>query len=775
LTISSSADLNGVGALTANAPGKSVTVSGIIGPGTYGGAATTEGVGTLAIGTSAQNENLSLGATSIYNWGVSASGQGLISVAGNVSIASGAEVLVHNAGQGSPATSYTILTWTGSGPSIVPTTVAYAAPPSGTTVNWTGGGSPSSAWSTATNWDLGSYTGGVLTKTSSSLILSGLTVVPTTPVSTSAVVIAPAGGVAVTGPSAATTVNSLTIGNGTDATSLAVQSSGPFTVTNALTLNNNATLAGPGTVNAASLNLLSGSASLSGGVSVSAPAVTVNGTANFGSSTITTGTMAVNGTANLNAGSTLAITSLSGSGAVNFNGGAVQAASNLTLSGGPNTVVQSGGAVFNTNGNTITLSQALTHGSASAVDGGLTVQGGGNLVVNTAQSYTGPTVISGGILQLSGLVVTPGLNVEFVGGNDTTAISQQSTFNAWLPTQQLYLQTTTVANSSAHARINYPDVGNSFSDLGFNSSNSSIPSGVDLQNNFTISMTGDLTITNGGSYNFGTNSDDGSMVWIDGNLVVNNNNYQGMGGNRSDPATVQQQGSIYLTAGVHTIQIGYYQGGGGYGLNVSYSGADTLTDTGSPETNDNGWVFLPNSVLSVITQRATTNILPVTSALTVATTATLDLNGDSQQLASLAGGGTITNSNSGSPVVLTLSNTGSTTTFSGSIIDGAAPGGVSLVISGSGTQVLSGSNTYSGGTTVQSGTLILDGASSLLAGSSLVIGSAPSGGGIILPNSVSSPRSSPTLAPVPEPGTMALLCVGALMVLGYRLRRRLGD
>ena len=78
-----------------------------------------------------------------------------------------------------------------------------------------------------------------------------------------------------------------------------------------------------------------------------------------------------------------------------------------------------------------------------------------------------------------------------------------------------------------------------------------------------------------------------------------------------------------------------------------------------------------------------------------------------QQVASLSdytprSGGSVVNGAT-SPAVLTLSATGGSTTFSGTIQDGA--GGVSLVMSGSGTQVLAGANTYSGPTLINGGTL----------------------------------------------------------------------
>ena len=87
------------------------------------------------------------------------------------------------------------------------------------------------------------------------------------------------------------------------------------------------------------------------------------------------------------------------------------------------------------------------------------------------------------------------------------------------------------------------------------------------------------------------------------------------------------------------------------------------------------------------------------SAFTV--NARLDLNGNSNSIASLAGSGLVTNSGQG-PATLTAGGNNSNTTFSGTLTDGASLG---LTKIGSGTLVLSGSNTYSGGTNIDGGTL----------------------------------------------------------------------
>ncbi|MGA2259080.1 MAG: autotransporter-associated beta strand repeat-containing protein, partial [Thermoguttaceae bacterium] len=99
------------------------------------------------------------------------------------------------------------------------------------------------------------------------------------------------------------------------------------------------------------------------------------------------------------------------------------------------------------------------------------------------------------------------------------------------------------------------------------------------------------------------------------------------------------------------------------------------------------------------------NALPIASPVTIGANATLDLNGYSQQVASLSdnapgSGGSVINSNATVTPVLTLSAPGGSTTFSGAI-----QGAISLVMNGPGTQVLAGSNSYTGGTTITGGVL----------------------------------------------------------------------
>ena len=56
---------------------------------------------------------------------------------------------------------------------------------------------------------------------------------------------------------------------------------------------------------------------------------------------------------------------------------------------------------IDTQGYTVTISQALLHGTGTP-DGGLTKLGSGLLTLTGADTYTGPTTVSAGTLQLNG-------------------------------------------------------------------------------------------------------------------------------------------------------------------------------------------------------------------------------------------------------------------------------------------------------------------------------------------------------------------------------------
>ena len=107
--------------------------------------------------------------------------------------------------------------------------------------------------------------------------------------------------------------------------------------------------------------------------------------------------------------------------------------------------------------------------------------------------------------------------------------------------------------------------------------------------------------------------------------------------------------------------------------------------------------------------------LPTTTDVTIASGATLDLNGITQQVVSLTGV-------EGSAVMLGTGrlsvNSANSTTFAGEI----SGSGGSMAKSGSGTLTLSGSNTYTGGTTINGGVLELASTSQIATSSDISTG-----------------------------------------------------
>jgi len=160
------------------------------------------------------------------------------------------------------------------------------------------------------------------------------------------------------------------------------------------------------------------------------------------------------------------------------------------------------------------------------------------------------------------------------------------------------------------------------------------------------------------------------------------------------------------------------------------------------------------------------NMLPITSSLTITSSAALDLDGVSQQVAALSGAGTVTSSNTAAVSVLTLSPTSGSTTFSGVIQGGGTLGTIGLVLSGSGTQVLSGSNTYAGPTTINQGELVVDG--SLVSLVTVNSGGTLGGAGYLSSGTV---NSGGHLAPGNSPGLSVSgnLVLASSAVMDYEL------
>ncbi len=80
---------------------------------------------------------------------------------------------------------------------------------------------------------------------------------------------------------------------------------------------------------------------------------------------------------------------------------------------------------------------------------------------------------------------------------------------------------------------------------------------------FALQFEGFIQIDKSGKYTFSTQSDDGSILYVDGKEVVDNDGNHGV---------VENAGSIELTAGRHPIRVAYYNNGGGFWLDAFYKG-----------------------------------------------------------------------------------------------------------------------------------------------------------------------------------------------------------
>ena len=80
---------------------------------------------------------------------------------------------------------------------------------------------------------------------------------------------------------------------------------------------------------------------------------------------------------------------------------------------------------------------------------------------------------------------------------------------------------------------------------------------------YALRFTGFLEVPTDGLYRFTLTSDDGSRLVLDEQVVVDNDGFHGM---------VPMDGRAALRAGRHALTIVYFQGGGGHGLDLQWTG-----------------------------------------------------------------------------------------------------------------------------------------------------------------------------------------------------------
>jgi autotransporter-associated beta strand protein len=477
---------------------------------------------------------------------------------------------------------------------------------------------------------------------------------------------------------------------------------------------------------------LTGSSSFTGGISIPNGSLQIgNGASLAASNALTLGGGATSGTLILGNGSgagnlTVSSLTIAGTGTANAVVGGAASVSKLTINNTSPAVYSGsllGGSGANQNNVAIVAggSSSITLTGNNTYSGGSTVNGGATLIAGPANYGvtplgTGAVTLSGGTLALNGVSNGSGLlaNLYFQptgglnpGTSDTT-YNSLSTMAARFggQTPDVSVATTTGGKANLDFSNNGYGGGPMFNSPGATTAAYGFSPNFDVQTTFT----GYINIATTGSYTFSTTSDDGSVLFIDGGDGTGPNGLPAVNNNKYQPATKVTSAPLNLTAGLHAITIGYFQGFGGQGLLVEYNGADTgnvdTTITNSVLSLSNG-AFVPSQSYVGGLAVAANSTVNITNSLAVS------MGNSSLGAATL----NVTSSDAtASPYSLTLADTtltgnatinvaNSTGGGAGTVTLGPVSGSSSLTKQGPGTLVLSTSGTYSGGTIAAAGTV----------------------------------------------------------------------
>ena len=429
-----------------------------------------------------------------------------------------------------------------------------------------------------------------------------------------------------------------------------------------------------------------------------------------GANTYTGGTTVNAGTLALGAANRLA-----DSGAVTVNAGS------FDLGGFSDTVgavTLAGGSIAN--GTLTGSSYDMQSGSVSAALAGnaaLTKNAAGTVTLTGGNSYAGGTLINEGTLQLG-------------NGGTTGTVSGAITNNATLAINRVSASGVTVGNNISGTGAVILNTGRS-TQTAMTGSNTF--SGGLTVNDTTLLLTADrqLGASNGAiTLNGGQLNNNGTVMTIGAGRTINlttNGGFLGAGWGTN----LTIQGSI---TGAGPLGIASQNGAVVLAGSNSYTGPTTIGATNAP--------YWWNTASQGTTLRlANANALPTGTELVFASNpnnnlASLDLNGFSLGAAGLNGGANarVQNGAAGA-VTLSVGTNNASGTFAGII--GGGSGTISLVKTGTGTQILSGANTYTGGTLINEGALRLNdgtlGSGNITNNATLMSG----GGSITLANTIS--------------------------------------
>jgi autotransporter-associated beta strand protein len=321
---------------------------------------------------------------------------------------------------------------------------------------------------------------------------------------------------------------------------------------------------------------------------------------------------------------------------------------------------------------------------ASNTDGGLIKRGSGTLTLSGSNTYTGPTRITAGTLQ----VAAPGPSVTVPNANFENPALAAGSFQ--------YSPSDTAWNYYSPANGAAAGAGLLTNNAPF-ATNGAIPGSTQaafLQGAGGVFQNIDFPSNGVYTLSFYTEQRAGYTgqqlnVAIGGNLVPNST---------ITPPSSWTLESIQFTAS---------------------QGSQQLLIEGANTNGDNTAYITDVSLTAPYVGGSVTSAIPSVSPVILSAGATLDVNSSIQTVGSLNGpSGSFITLESGTLIV---GGDGTNATFAGNISDGGLGGGLAKI--GSGVQTLTGpSNSYTGSTNISGGTLILGVHGALPSGTPVVIG-----------------------------------------------------
>ena len=336
----------------------------------------------------------------------------------------------------------------------------------------------------------------------------------------------------------------------------------------------------------------------------------------------------------------------------------------------------------------------------------ITKEGGFNLNLNAANTFTGALTINDGTVQSNAAGAIPAGTAVAFGPSGTLDLNG---FDASLS------ELTAIAGPEVN-------LGSATLTVGSGNTNFDYGGGISGTGGLIKVGTGAMTLSGSGSYSGVTEVQAGELIVV-GSLGDATGNTIVFGGATLDVANASSgDENIVLDGNSPTLKVGATQINGGIALSATSLATIEATNSSNISGNITGavtggkltitgtdLVLAGTNTYTADTEFTTTGLvgleggaaLPATSAVTLLGTAELNVADTGLTIGSLAGvAGTFVGSGP-SATNLTVGGDGTSTTFDGVIRDS-----LNIIKEGAGTFTLGGANTYTGNLTINAGTVV---------------------------------------------------------------------